>query len=174
MKTYIIPLLLISCSTLTAQETTDNKALIQEKMSIFQSWTGHWEGSGKVDMQGTSEKFTQTEDIRLMMDGMLLTIEGIGYSESEPDLKIHHAFATISYHPDKEAYVMKSYTFEGQYTDATFEHLGGNDYKWYFDIPGGSIIFNIEKSDKTWVENGIYRDPAGNEYPYLQMNLNKL
>jgi len=173
MKIYIIALLLIVSSVLVAQKRSDQKALIQEKMSIFHSWTGQWEGSGHMDMEGTREKFTQSEDIRLTMDGMLLTIEGIGYSEREPDLKIHHAFATISYHPDKEAYVMKSYTFEGQYTDAVFEHLEGDSYKWYFDVPGGSILFYIDMSDNQWEEKGYFRDPRGNEYPFLQMNLVK-
>lgn len=173
MKTYIIPLLLLLSSALIAQNTIDQKALIQQKMSIFESWTGQWEGSGKMEMQGTSEKFFQSEDIRLTMDGMLLTIEGIGYSESDPDLKIHHAFATISYHPNKEAYVMKSYTFEGQYTDAVFEHLGENSFKWYFDVPGGTIIFYIDKSEEKWEEKGFYKDPKGNEYPFFKMNLVK-
>lgn len=174
MSTYIISLLMLLSTVLLSQKSNNQKALIQEKMSIFQSWTGQWEGSGKIDMQGSTEKFNQTEDVRLTLDGTLLTIEGVGYSDKDPYQKIHHAFATISYHPSKDAYVMKSYTFEGQYTDATFEHLGGNDFKWYFDVPGGSIIFYIEKSSDKWEEKGIYKDPAGNEYPYFQMNLNKL
>jgi len=173
MRHFIICILILFSAMVSAQQNKTQKALIQEKMSIFQSWTGQWEGSGHMDMEGVREKFTQTEDIRLTMDGMLLTIEGIGYSERDPELKIHHAFATISFHPDKEAYLMKSYTFEGQYTDAVFEHLDGESYKWYFDVPGGNIVFYIDMSENKWEEKGFFKDPRGNEYPFLQMNLVK-
>ncbi len=149
-------------------------AKVQEKMKVLANWAGQWEGEGWFFVEGKRELFTQSEDIKLTLDGTLLAIEGKGFAMDDPSQMIHHAIALISYDPFKDIYSMNSFTMEGQKTNASFEVMGTDEYKWYFNVPGGTITFFINFKDGKWNEKGYFNDGNGNEYNFLEMNLTKL
>ena len=172
MKSILL-FLLLTPFVITGQNTTGNPELITQKMALLSNWVGQWTGEGTISMMGETYDFVQTEDIRFTLDGQVLVIEGIGHLKDNPEEKVHHAFATISYHPDQSAYIMRSYTNEGLYTDATVEVIDEVTFKWHFDVPQGRILYKIENDGTSWSESGSYQNDSGMSFPFFDMLIHK-
>ncbi|MBK7873824.1 MAG: DUF1579 family protein [Saprospiraceae bacterium] len=66
---------------------------------------GEWAGKAWMQMGNSRQEVDQYERITLMLDGAVILIEGIG---KQGDQVVHHAVATLSYDPIKQAYQFQS------------------------------------------------------------------
>jgi hypothetical protein len=178
MKTIIISfisLLILSSQTLAQRPATPDKS----KMQIFNNWVGHWKGEGEMQQgPGAAKKSSVDENIEMKLDGMILVVEGIGKTDPGTDMEkvVHHAFAVLNYDQSSKTYKFKSFLMDGRSTDAWFEVVGENKYKWGFDVPNGKIAYtiNIDGAAKKWNEIGEYSADGTTWRKFFEMNLTKV
>lgn len=180
MKT-IIASLLMAALTLTlvnaqpSHATSPNKS----KMKVFESWVGHWQGEG-FTQQGPSmsSKTFVDEKIEMKLDGMVLAVEGMGKTDAGTDHEklVHHAFGVLYYDQASGAYKFKSFLMDGRSTDAWFQVVGNNKYKWGFDVPNGKIAYSItlDPVANKWNEIGEYSADGTTWRKFFEMNLSKV
>ncbi|MBL7857105.1 MAG: hypothetical protein JNM57_05395 [Cyclobacteriaceae bacterium] len=180
MKKLILTLLALTtmhvgCSL--AQSDTNHK----QKLKIFESWIGHWQGEGFMK-QGPGEGKRSIIDERLeyKLDGGIILIEGIGKTidpNSKEEIIVHHAIGILSFNPFGGEYAFKSYLQDSRSTDAWFKATSEHTFEWGFDIPQGgktkySIVLN--PNEKTWNEIGEYSRDGNTWMKFFEMNLKKI
>lgn len=164
--------------TLQAQS---QETVVREKMKVFASWVGQWQGEGFMQMgPGEPKKSNVDEKIESKLDGTLLLIEGIG-SAIDPATKqetiVHHALALVSFDPASGQYKFRSHLKDGRSTDAWLIITAENKFQWGFDIPNrGKTRYSItiDPLQKTWNEIGEYSPDGNNWSKFFEMNLKKI
>jgi hypothetical protein len=151
----------------------------KEKMKVFSSWIGHWQGEGWMQMgHGEPRKSTVDETITSKLDGTVLLVEGIGKSintTTQQETIIHHALGVLSYDDPSAQYKFKSYLKDGRSTDAWITVTGENKFQWGFDIPGrGKMRYSIVLDQKTWKETGEFSADGASWSKFFEMNLKKV
>ena len=144
----------------------------QKKMEELQFMEGTWSGDGwMVGQDRVRTEFTQTEEIRYELNGMIMVVRGIGKNvEGET---IHNALGIVSYDLSK-GYQMNAYLDNGQQTLANMEITGEGKLRWWFDPGNGSTIqYSMEFKDGIWTEKGEFSPDKVNWYPFLQFTLKK-
>jgi hypothetical protein len=167
--------------TTQAQHGAPSATEAKEKMKIFSTWIGRWQGEGSMQMgPGEPRKSNVDEHIELKLDGTILLVEGIGKAE-DPATKqlsvVHHALAVLSYDQSTAQYKFKSYLKDGRSTDAWFKATGENKFQWGFDIPNGSKMrysITLDGVKKTWNEIGEYSKDGTTWSKVFEMNLRKV
>jgi hypothetical protein len=149
------------------------------KMTIFSSWEGKWTGEGTMQQgPGPAKKSTVEENIELKLDGMVLTVEGIGKMADGADRGkvVHHAFAVLYYDQVTQKYKFRSHLIDGRSTDAWFDVTGDNKYQWGFDVPAGKIRYTIiiDAASKKWNEIGEFSSDGNSWNKFFEMNLTKV
>jgi len=118
-------------------------------MKKFEGLEGKWSGQGTFFTAAGPKDFTQTEEVTQKLEGLLITIEGLG---KQGDGKtIHHAFATIAFDPNLKQYRFRSYTAEGRGLETTIEPTG-DGFTW--GIPQAKIRYTATVKDGEWHEVG--------------------
>jgi hypothetical protein len=180
MKT-IIASLIMAALTLTqvsaqpAHTSTPDKS----KMKVFDSWVGHWQGEG-FTQQGPSisKKSFVDEKIEMKLGGVVLAVEGVGKTDAGTDQEkvVHHAFGVLHYDQNAGAYKFKSFLMDGRTTDAWFEVVAENKFKWGFDVPNGKITYSItlDAASGKWNEIGEYSADGTVWRKFFEMNLSKV
>ena len=81
---------------------------------------GKWSGEARV-LRGPDEwlELDQTEEAQYKLDGLILTIEGIGRSESD-GATILQAFGIISYDDESKTYHMRAFN-DGRFLETEVE-----------------------------------------------------
>lgn len=178
MKTLSILFLtlLVSVNVATiAQGNYDASNLCKEEMKKLSYFVGNWEGEATYRRgQGQAESLIQKEHIEWKLDGVILSIEGIGRKD---DAIQFNAYAVINFDPFRKVFKFKSYTKEGMSTDAYFKVLKENSFEWGFDIPtGGKVKYTIhlDPSQKSWNEIGEYSQDGNSWFKTVELNLKKL
>jgi hypothetical protein len=157
-----------------AQEMGD-----KEKMKVFASWTGRWQGEGSMQMgPGEPKKSSVDERIDYKLDGMILQVEGIGKAvdpSTKQESVVHHAFAILSFDKGTNQYKFRTYLKDGRSTQAWFNVISDNNYQWGFDTPQGKIRYTIVMNPgaKTWNEIGEFSADGTTWRKFLEMNLKK-
>ena len=175
MKTKMMILLLaLSCNAL-AQSEVGNK----DKMKIFSSWAGRWQGEGSMQMgPGEPKKSTVEEKIEPKFDGMIYLVEGVGKAvdpATKQENVVHHAFAVLSYDQISNQYKFRTYLKDGRSTDAWFNVVGENKFQWGFDIPNrGKTKYTNTIDGKTWNEIGEFSADGTKWNKFFEMNLKKI
>ncbi len=151
----------------------------KEKMKVFESWAGRWQGEGSMQMgPGEAKKSSVDEHIESKLDGTIVVVEGVGKAKdaSGKEFVVHHAFAVLSYDPQTEGYKFRSYLSDGRSTDAWLKVLEPNKFQWGFDSPRGKIRYNIniDAAKKTWNEVGEYSPDGNNWSKFFEMSLAKV
>ncbi|MTI39056.1 hypothetical protein [Fulvivirga lutimaris] len=132
---------------------------------------GNWSGSGWTRMpDGKIEKFNQTEKIELRLKDNILVINGIGRSAETGEVSFEAI--GIVYKEPSGAYKMNAHTQEGGHTIANFT-IEPNKFSWWFDVPSGTIKYDAEFTDNTWVEKGNFSPDGQQWYPFFEMTLKK-
>jgi len=142
---------------------------------------GNWEGEGWM-MYGPEEKhiFSQTETVTSKLNGLLLTIEGLGNVETTEEGKlkiIHNAFAVLSFDSENQKFIMRAHKIDGVFTEADATVNGNGDFTWGFHHPyAGEMRFTIRQNDKgQWYEIGEISSDNGNTwFQNFEMLLNKV
>lgn len=141
--------------------------------------TGQWEGEGAMDVApGQRYTFTSREKVRMHLDGILMTIEGIHYApgtDGRPGPKVHHAFATVRYEPARKDYSLRATRLDGATIDARGQ-LQDDAFVWGFEDPrAGHLRYTIRVGpDGRWTERGE-RSPDGTTWhPFFEMTLQRV
>jgi hypothetical protein len=170
---FIIACLGMITGRLVAQEMSD-----KEKMKVFESWAGHWQGEGSMQMgPGEPHKSNVDEHIQLKLDGMVVLVEGVGKAKdpSGNEMVVHHALAILSYDKITNQYKFRSHLKDGRSTDAWFNVVKENNYQWGFESKQGKMRYTIviDPAAKTWNEIGEWSSDGTTWRKVFEMNLKK-
>ena len=146
------------------------------EMKKVQWLAGKWEGEGWM-MFGPEEKhtFSQTETVTSKLNGLLLTIEGLG-TVGESKI-IHNAFAVLSFDSENQRFVMRAHKADGAFTEADAIVDDKGNFIWGFSHPyAGELRFTIKQNDKgQWYEIGeVSSDNGKSWFQNFEMLLNKV
>jgi hypothetical protein len=180
MKNVALFCLIISGFASNRLSGQPTEAVAKEKMKVFSSWAGHWQGEGSIQMgQGMPKKSFVDEYVEFKLDGSILAVEGIGKSlEAENKDKIsHHAYAILYFDQLANEYKFNTNLKDGRNSQSWFKILEDNKYAWGFDVPSGKIRYSIhlDATVKTWNEIGEFSSDNGSTwYKFFEMNLKKI
>lgn len=179
MKTIIASLLMYGLTITIVKAQPSHTVADKSKMKIFENWVGSWKGEG-FTQQGTtmSKKSFVEEKIEMKLDGVVLAVEGIGKTDAGTDMEkvVHHAFAVLYYDQTTGSHKFKSFLMDGRTTDAWFQVVGKDKYKWGFDVPNGKIAYSIsiDPVANKWNEVGEYSADGTIWHKFFEMNLSKV
>jgi hypothetical protein len=144
-------LVLLSLSAF-AQQRPDKAAQI-EAMKKLSFLTGKWQGEAVARMgPGDPVKLAQTEDVRYMLDGTILLIEGVGRNP-QSGAKLFNALGIVSYDEASKSYRIRAYT-EGRQIDAPFE-VSEKGFKWSIASGGYRVDYAMLLNENgEWHETG--------------------
>jgi hypothetical protein len=186
MKQMVVAVALL-CSTAISQQSgpqaashqpTNPGATRQEKLRAMErvkALQGEWKGTGWIMLgPGQRSEFNQRETVSSKLNGLVVTIDGLGKDAKVADRTVHQAFAVISYDADKPAYRFSTYTADGRNLDAEAT-VGDNTLVWGFSAPYGKIRYTITFGANEWHEVGERERPdaPGTWSKFFEMNLTK-
>lgn len=157
----------------SAQDRPDRSAEVREALARLPIAPGVWEGDAWYRRgPGAPDTIRQTERVETRLDGTVLLIEGTG---RDGDAVVFHAFATLGYDPEADAYRMSTWLADGSTTrpDAAYED---GVFTWSFQPPGGPRIrYRIASpSDGVWTEEGEASMDGGETWhPFFGMTLRR-
>lgn len=130
---------------------------------------GKWSGRVRIFRPSGEIELIQTEEADYKLDGLLLTIEGIGRSSSDgrPGLQ---ALGIISYDDDAKVYRMRAFN-DGRWLETELTLAGdGKELRWGFalqDIQTSSVLRIDGNGD--WTE--LHEIRVGSQVPKKFMEL---
>ncbi len=121
---------------------------------------GEWEGEGwRAGPDGVVETFKVRERVEPKLGGLILLIEGRGWSDGADGAAIegHHAIGVFSYDAYAQQYHFDAFVKEGYQTRATPE-ISEHYYAWSHPAgPSAEMRYAAELSeDGAWRETGSY------------------
>jgi hypothetical protein len=158
----------ILCSSLLYAQGYDQNKVCRTAIKKLDFISGKWVGEGwMIGKDGQKQTFTQTENVQIKLDSMIILIEGTG---KKGEHIIHNALAVISYNKTENKYDFHSYLSDGRSGTYSAE-LIGNTFYWY---PMGNIRYVIEiNEDGEWFETGEMK--RGEEwFQFFEMTLKKV
>jgi hypothetical protein len=120
-----------------------------EAMKRFAPLVGKWSGSGTYYGNSGTREFVQTEEVESKLEGLVLTVEGVGTTLT--GIKVHHAFATITYDPEKKQYLFRTHTMDGAGTETM---ITPTDTGFSWTAGGGKVRYTATIKDGEWNEIG--------------------
>jgi hypothetical protein len=122
-------------------------------MSKIAFLVGKWNGEARL-LRGPGEwvDLVQTEEAQYKLDGLILTIEGIGRTKS--GVAVLQALGIISYDDESGTYRMRAFN-DGRFLESQVELLHGEGMTWGFalgEIKTRSVMRIDERGD--WTEVG--------------------
>lgn len=135
---------------------------------------GHWEGTGwHLAAGGVRSEFRQTEDVRAVLGGALLTVEGLGVGPSGE--VVHRAFAIASH--EAEAAATRTYRWEaftpGHRTETVLDVIP-RGFAWSMTpAPTITMHYRATVEDDTWTETGVLVRDGAPPTTVLQMTLRR-
>jgi hypothetical protein len=179
MKT-ITTLTLIIFALTNNVSAQPNEKTAQEKMKMFSSWIGQWQGEGSMQMgPGKPKTSNVNERVEFKLNNTILVVEGIGKSIDETtkeELVVHHAYGIVSFDQLKNEYKFKTYLKDGRASESWFTPTGDNSFQWGFDIPNrGKTRYTIviDPTKNTWNEIGEYSSDGTTWSKFFEMALTK-
>lgn len=114
---------------------------------------GQWSGEARIlRASGEPLELVQTEEAQYKLDGLILTIEGIGRTKSDGKAALQ-AFGIVSYDDEAGAYHMRAYN-DGRYLETEVKlNENGKGIAWGFalgEIKTSSVLRINEKGE--WTE----------------------
>jgi hypothetical protein len=152
----------------------------REAMKKLDFIAGKWKGEATVS-QGpkTSFMITQTEDVAYKLDGVVLTVEGVGRGKApgkDADGILFHAFGVMSYDAEAKKYKVKAYRREGQSVDAELT-LKDKGFVWGFKeaTRGVEVKYTMTLTPKDeWHEIGEYTLDGKTWTKFIEMTLTRV
>ena len=110
----LIAAFLVPC--MAQQIRMPNVEVQRAAMKKLSFLVGKWSGEGRM-LRGPGEpvEVQQTEEVEYKLDGLILTIEGVGRSKSDGK-PVLQAFAAISYDDENGSYRMRAFN-DGRYLE---------------------------------------------------------
>ncbi len=139
---------------------------------------GEWEGNSWIlTPQGTREEAAVHEKLQWKLDRTLILIEGEG--RNKEGLTVHNALGLLTFDVRGKQYSMRSYLSDGRMTDAVFEILGEDNFRWSYSFMQGErsmwIRYTLKFADKShWNEVGEYSGNGTDWTKFFEMNLTRI
>ncbi len=134
---------------------------------------GSWEGEGWIQRGPERTEFRQSETITLRLDGLLMEIEGVGRSRSDPKQVHFHALGYLSWNEADGTLRLASWTSEGRTANATAEATEGG-LVWGFDTGMGKVRYTItRRGERGWHEIGEFSADGAAWSQFFEMTLEK-
>jgi hypothetical protein len=136
---------------------------------------GKWSGESRM-LRGSGDylEMTQTEEAQYKLDGLLLTIEGIGRSKADEKTALQ-AFGAISYDDETQTYHMRAYN-DGRYLETEVKLIEqGEGMTWGFvlgEIKTRSVLRINEKGQ--WTESAEITVGSQPSRKFLELTLSPL
>ena len=148
----------VLAATASAQAPTPPTADVKAAMDKLAWLEGSWKGEGwRLTPTGEKASFSVKEEAVPKLDGVVLTLEGLGWSRDAQGEKHigHHAFAVLSYDPFARGYRINAFTWEGYQTTATPEVAEGK-FRWRVPAgPGVEMRYYTRLGENgEWLEKG--------------------
>ncbi|MBZ5696318.1 MAG: hypothetical protein LAN36_13265 [Acidobacteriia bacterium] len=145
---------------------TESQRAAMKKLAFL---VGKWSGEARVLRPSGEMELVQTEEAAYKLDGLLLTIEGIGRNKADGKL-ILQALGIVSYDDEAGAYHMRAFN-DGRWLETELK-LADNDKRiaWGFalgEIRTASVLRIDEKGD--WTE--LHEITLGSQPPRKFMEL---
>jgi hypothetical protein len=175
MKQFLFVLITCIWTVSIAQNPFQPKKETIDALQKISFLTGNWKGNGYIQMGPQKHSFTQTEVIKLKLNGTVIQIEGEGKDKQNPEITIHQAFAIISYDAQNTKYLMTAFRGDGEQINAETKLIDSNTFQWSFSNPmAGLIKFTISVKNNVWTETGeMSRDNGTTWTKYFEMILDK-
>jgi hypothetical protein len=147
----LIPVLLVPC--MAQQIRMPNVEVQRAAMRKLSFLIGKWSGEARM-LRGPGEpiEMKQTEEAEYKLDGLILTIEGVGRTKSD-DKPVLQAFGVISYDDDNGAYRMRAFN-DGRFLETELKLTDdGKGATWGFtfgSIKTSSVLRINDKGE--WTE----------------------
>jgi hypothetical protein len=135
---------------------------------------GKWSGEARI-LRGSGEplELSQTEEASYKLDGLLLTIEGVGRRKADGEIALQ-ALGIVSYDDEARAYRMRAYN-DGRWLETEMKLTeGAKEIRWGFvlgAIKTSSVLRINEQGD--WTELAELR--IGFELPrkFLELRVSR-
>ena len=147
----LIPALLVS--SMAQQVRMPNVEVQRAAMRKLSFLVGKWSGEARM-LRGPGEpiEMKQSEEAEYKLDGLILTIEGVGRTKSD-DKPVLQAFGVISYDDENGAYRMRAFN-DGRYLETDLKVAeDGKGATWGFtfgSIKTSSVLRINDKGE--WTE----------------------
>lgn len=152
----------------------------RDSMKKLDFLVGKWKGEASMLLGPSgSEKFTQTEDVKYMLEGTILTVEGVGRGKlpgKDEEGVVFNAFAVMSFDAAKKEYAVKAYRKEGVAVDAWLK-MGDKKFEWGFTVPAQKIDikYTMTLTEKgEWSEIGEMSRDGKTWNKFFEMTLTKV
>jgi hypothetical protein len=164
----LLPALAIAQPAASSPDMTAQKEALQKGAWLV----GSWEGRGWVDTPEGRMTFRQTETVEARLGGLLIALEGRGYSGT-PETLAFNAFGVLSYDDRSKRYTLRSWT-RGYVTDGAAEFRDDGALVWSMTPPGQVIRYTITQPQPgRWREIGE-RSAGGAPFTqFFEMELTK-
>lgn len=122
----------------------------REAMHRLAFLVGHWSGPITVSMgPGEPLHLTQTEDVQMKLDGLVLLIEG--KSTSADGKTMFNALATVSWDSENHSYAFRAYN-QGRYLDTALT-VTDSGFSWSYSAGPAHIANTMRLTAKDeWSE----------------------
>jgi hypothetical protein len=136
---------------------------------------GRWKG-GAWMLRGTERVNTEmTEVVERKLGGVAFLVEGLGVVPvpgSDPPRVVHNALAVISFDPQTQGYVLRSYIASGQWGDFILTPIEGG-VVWSREVPGGRIRNTAKIGNGEWHEIGEFSRDGTTWMQIMELKLKK-
>lgn len=180
MKTSITLSLILFTMAVGNAPAQSHQLGSKEKMHVFASWAGHWQGEGWMQM-GPGQRHSSRVDeyITYKLDSTLILVEGIGKvtDSTQQERIVHEALALLNYDQFTQQYKFRTFLRDGRGTDAWLKIIGANKFQWGFEIPTGGqtrYTLTIDPQQGTWKEIGEFSRDGNTWMNFFEMNLKKV
>lgn len=161
---------LLIAITSHAQMPPSKTAEVASKVAALPIKPGEWTGKAYYQIGNERQEVDQYERITPLLDGTVILIEGIG---KQGDKVVHHAVATLSYDPVKQAYHFQSFK-DGYITPAECKLHADGKFEWSMKNPRGVTRYTVWLEDDKWMETGAFSADGGkNWYSFFEMELKR-
>ena len=168
-RVVILLVILLMVNTAMSQApATPNLGAQRAAMKKLDFLVGKWSGAGLMYRGAETVEFSQTEDARYYLDGLLLVIEGAGKRKSDGNLVLQ-AFGVASYDDSTGTYHMRAFN-DGRWLDTEVKLSGDKELTWGFvfgEYRTHSVLRINEKGE--WTE--LHQLTHGSEPPRKLMEI---
>jgi hypothetical protein len=144
-------------------------------MAKLDFMVGRWKG-GAWMLRGTERVTTDmTEVVERKLGGVAFLVEGRGEVPGpgpEGPRVVHNALAVISFDPQSQGYVLRSYIASGQWGDFVLTPIEGG-VVWSREVPGGRIRNTAKIGNGVWHEIGEFSRDGTTWMQIMELTLRK-
>lgn len=152
-----------------------------EEMEAVAWLAGEWSGSGWIEARpGQRAEFEGSERVERRMGGRLLVVEGEFTAWMGPeagDVPVHQALGVMSYDPEGDRYLFRTYTARGGQGEANPAEVADGRMVWGYDDPAmGRVRYTITRTaEGAWREIGeASRDGGESWHQFFEMELERV